>query len=231
MKNNNRWSRFQLFALAIVGLFYSIQASALDYTITDLGTLGGPSSFALGINNNGQVAGYAGTGPSPAHAFLYSSGVMTDIGTLGGSESVARAINNNGQIVGSATIAGDVANHAFLYSNGAMTDIGISSGNSSEGEGVNDLGQVAVRVGDQAYLYSGGVMTALGTLGGTFSAPAGINNSGQIAGVSALNYAGTVLNAFLYSGGVMTRADAGDDAPFPDVAGAVWHNNTLGRVN
>ena len=210
MRNNNYWARFQLSALAVVGLVYSLQATAVEYTITDLGTLGGPSSFALGINNNAQVVGFADTVAAPGHAFLYSSGVMTDLGTLYGN---ARAINNSGQIVGGASTSGNPAFHAFSYSGGVMTDLGVSGATGatwSEAEGINDLGQIAIYAGssgpnNQAYLYSGGVMTNLGTLGGSFSAPAGINNSGQIAGVSALDSAGTVLNAFLYSGGVMTN--------------------------
>jgi probable HAF family extracellular repeat protein len=43
----------------------------------DLGTFGGPSSMAYGINNLGQVAGYA-DGPNGTHAFLYRDGVMQD---------------------------------------------------------------------------------------------------------------------------------------------------------
>src|SRR4051812_39684153 len=47
---------------------------AVAGTITDLGTFGGTSSQALGINNSGQVVGWAYTAANAKqHAFLYSN--------------------------------------------------------------------------------------------------------------------------------------------------------------
>ena len=63
----------------------------------DLGTLGGSTSLAFGVNDAGQVVGAAATaGNLASHAFLYSRGRMTDVGTLGGHISVAWAINELG---------------------------------------------------------------------------------------------------------------------------------------
>src|SRR5262249_45866542 len=59
------------------------------YSITDLGTLGGPFSDANGINASGQVVGYSYIDSTHAHAFLYQNGEMRDLGTLGGSYSIA----------------------------------------------------------------------------------------------------------------------------------------------
>ena len=70
--------------------------------MTDLGTLGGTTSYATAINDRGQVVGNSPTIAGVTHAFLYGDGAMTDLGTLGGTTSYATAINDRGQVVGSA---------------------------------------------------------------------------------------------------------------------------------
>ena len=94
------------------------------YRLTDLGTLGGPESQAIGINAAGMVVGCATTADGYPHAFLYVDGVMTDLNLFRGPISLACAINNRGQIVGD--FVGDVndACHAFLYSAGKAIDLG-----------------------------------------------------------------------------------------------------------
>ena len=76
------------------------------YSLTDLGTLPGDiASFATGINNNGQVVGYA-TGNGSSRAFIYSNGTMKDLQALYGPNvigSIAYGINNSGQAVGRAS--------------------------------------------------------------------------------------------------------------------------------
>jgi probable HAF family extracellular repeat protein len=71
--------------------------------MTDLGTLGGRYSAALGINASGQVVGGASTaGSENQSAFLWQSGTMTNLDTVGGIESSAYAVNASGQVVISA---------------------------------------------------------------------------------------------------------------------------------
>ena len=130
------------FALLVLG-----SPALADYTITDLGTLGGSFSFAFGINASAQVVGYSYTTSGAYHAFLYSNGTMQDLGTLGGySSSFALGINASGQVVGEST-TGNTVFHAFLYSSGSMIDlnslIAPSSGWTLENaEAVNDNGQI-----------------------------------------------------------------------------------------
>lgn len=111
-------------ALCLVELFgVSRAAIAQDYSITDLKTLGGAHSAALGINKKGQVVGIAQTAQGAYHAFLYEGNAMQDLGTLGGANSLAYRINDSGQIAGfSQTSNGEV--HAFIYGKGIMRDLG-----------------------------------------------------------------------------------------------------------
>src|ERR1700719_444805 len=62
-----------------------LPARAQVYSITDLGTLGGKSSFAFSANALGQVVGSSDKGDGNSHAFLWTKKTgMQDLGTLGG---------------------------------------------------------------------------------------------------------------------------------------------------
>ena len=73
---------------------------------TDVGTLGGTSSYAADINNSNVVVGWSETASGTAHAFRWSAaGGLTDLGTLPGDRlSRAVAILDGGQILG---VSGD----------------------------------------------------------------------------------------------------------------------------
>jgi probable HAF family extracellular repeat protein len=70
--------------------------------MTDLGTLGGNTSVALGINDSAQVVGESYLADNVTlHAFIWSAATgMVDIGTDGGTGSRAWAINASGNVVG-----------------------------------------------------------------------------------------------------------------------------------
>jgi probable HAF family extracellular repeat protein len=77
------------------------------YSVTDLGTLGGPSSEAAGVNNLGEVVGSSATAAGVSHAFFYRNGRIVDLGTLpGGTSSYGTAINDRGDVVGYSGING-----------------------------------------------------------------------------------------------------------------------------
>jgi probable HAF family extracellular repeat protein len=74
--------------------------------MTDLGTLGGNSSYGMAINGNNHVAGYSTfkANDNRTHAFLHDGTRMIDLGSLGGGGSsdvsAALGINNLDQVVG-----------------------------------------------------------------------------------------------------------------------------------
>jgi probable HAF family extracellular repeat protein len=76
-----------------------------DTGMTDLGTLGGNTSYALGINDSGEVVGYSYLADNVTrHAFTWTAaGGMVDLGTLpGGAWSEGQKINASGEISGEA---------------------------------------------------------------------------------------------------------------------------------
>jgi probable HAF family extracellular repeat protein len=168
--------------------------------MVDIGSLGGGSSAAFGVNDSGQVVGWSEviTGQAP-HAFVWTlSEGMTDLGTLGDPswQSVATAINESGQIVGwsRSSKLGDV--HAFSWTaGGGMVDLGTLGGTRSSAEAVSDSGQVVGSshlAGDaemRAFSWTTTGMVNLGVLtsGSTLSAAAGVNSSGQVVGYSYLH--------------------------------------------
>jgi probable HAF family extracellular repeat protein len=181
----------------------------VKYTVTDLGTLGGPESSASSINSKGQIVGSAKTADGQTHAFFYSDKAMIDLGTLGGSYSSASGINDAGQIVGTSKTNNDVL-HAYLYQGGQMLDLGTLGGSESYAGGINNQGQIVGTSYCQsepwnrlqhAFLYSNGTMTDLGAPTPQYpnSSGARINNKGQIAGTVDIEMRDWVQPA-LYSG-------------------------------
>lgn len=120
-----------------------------DGSTVDLGTLGGSSRYAYGINNRGEVVGKAENVSSKFHAFLYKNGVMQDLGTLPGHTiSGAKAINEKGQIVGFSHGETPMVNtsRGFLYIDGIMRNLNDLVVNTEwvidNANDINDWGQI-----------------------------------------------------------------------------------------
>jgi probable HAF family extracellular repeat protein len=124
-RSARKCGRSGLYLVAMVAgllMLWASRAWAVDYTATDLGTLGSSGTtftYANGINNSGTIVGFSSTTSGGAEdAFVYSGGVMTDlepylasIGLTG--VNLAKAIDDNGDIVGNGDdSAGNT--HAFL---------------------------------------------------------------------------------------------------------------------
>jgi probable HAF family extracellular repeat protein len=170
----------------------------------DLGTLGGASSSVSGMNEAGQIVGWAHTDSGEQHAFLYSGGTMTDLGTLGGDWSTALAINALGQVVGQSTTA-DGSTHAFLWEAGQMRELTTSSVDGMPTPAaVNSRGQMVGHIynpwaGGTACLYENGQSWILNDLvdlepGWELAYAKDINEAGEIVGLA---YHGDAGHAYL----------------------------------
>ncbi len=171
-------------------------ADAPAYIVTDLGTLGGPSSSATAISSSGLVVGTADRPPPefpPYRAFLWQEGIgMTDLGELPLCTRVPRpvGVNDSGWVVGVLTCPG--AELVCLFRDAEWRTIPPPSAfdRKTYVNGVNNTGQIvataATRPPSRAALYEDGVWTELGTLpGDTYSSGGAINSSGQVVGASA----------------------------------------------
>jgi probable HAF family extracellular repeat protein len=109
--------------------------------VSDLGTFGGPSSRAFGINDRGQVVGDATTGGGQTHAFLWERDRIRDLGALAGDWSTAIGVNNRGQVIGnSMTSGGEV--RGILWQHGSMIDLGTLGGVATYPSTINDKGEI-----------------------------------------------------------------------------------------
>ena len=211
-----------LFAAAMTVWFGETMHCAVpvpQYTVIDLGTLGGNDSIAHGINNSGQVVGESLIiGNLHNHAFLYANGIMKDLGTLGGNESYAYGINDIGQVVGESNFIRDNrGSHAFLYANGIIKDFNTPDALWSVATGINNSGQVvgswwiSGANGYHAFLYTNESMRDIGTLEGDYSSAHGINNTGEVVGwsITRSNSSDFLYSrAFSYSNGSMKNLGA-----------------------
>jgi probable HAF family extracellular repeat protein len=187
----------------------------------DLGTLGGPDSWAMFVNDRGQVAGTSytsgvvdpNTGTPQSDAFLRENGKMKDLGNLGGTNGslgpqFVQAFNNRGQVIGTMALPGDQINHPFLWDGEKLFDLGSFGGSYSQASGINDAGEVvgySYFSGDlvkHAFLWRNGVMTDLGTVGtDPCSFAYNINSRGQIVGGSQNAMCDSLTHAVLWENG------------------------------
>jgi probable HAF family extracellular repeat protein len=153
---------------------------------------------AVGINNAGQIALYAGHGrPVTFEAYRFTPGAGYEpLGDLGGDEAETGAINGVGQVTGFSLGPDDRA-HAYRYSDGSgMENIGGSFA-VSRGFAINDQGWVAGYADGYAFLYRNEEEVVNIGPGRAY----GMNNKGSVAGVSWDTY---FDQGFVYREGKVT---------------------------
>jgi probable HAF family extracellular repeat protein len=209
-------------ALVASSTLFAQLPAAPRYSLTDLGTLGGTTSEAAGLNTLGDVVGWSATADGANHAFLYRNGQMIDLGTLpGGSESYATAISDEGVVAGYGGINryGPMFREftqGFVWQDGTLRELGAlycpcsfnERYGTSRALAINRIGRV---VGDSrvfrgglthAFLWQPTAMRDLGDDldGAMVSGAFGINNRDEVAGAMG-------GRAFLIRAGV--REDVG----------------------
>jgi len=188
--------KYYLFFSAFFGGMQTVSLFANNWTLTDLGTLGGSETFADSINDLGQVVGMSRlAGDTDTHAIFYDNGVMQDLAPINSGDiraSFRLGLNNVGRIV-SGVVVGD-AYYPAIYNrqSGETTtlgSLGSTSGFTGVATAINDSG-VAVGVSylnsgvRHAFVYRNGAMSDLGSLGG-YSGALSINSSGAAVGFSS----------------------------------------------
>ncbi|MFT7463548.1 MAG: putative HAF family extracellular repeat protein [Pseudohongiellaceae bacterium] len=186
-------------AFALLLVASPAQAGDASYSYSQIGTFGGPSSAAFGLNDLGQVVGWANipacfvNGHPCRHAFLWDDGVMTDLGVLpGDEESVGRAINNSGVVAGTSEFnvnQGSGTYHAAVFGNGApvaLPDLGLGQ---SWVQDINEAGQMVGFSGDpvvdrdRAVVWQGGTISNVGdTESHAYNRAEGISETGELVG-------------------------------------------------
>lgn len=159
-----------------------------------LGTLGGQTSAALGINDFDRIVGYSTLpGESQVRAFQWYNGVMSPLPNPSGSSlAYAYDISNANHIVG--VVGGPSPVKPVLWHNGSMYQLPIPAwSRTGSASAVNDAGVV---VGNYEINQATGTFAAvawingqrleLGNLGGSYAyaVAADVNNYGQIVGTS-----------------------------------------------
>jgi len=188
----------------------------------DLGTLGGPNSIAIGINDKGSIVGWSQVSLDPGpfgipdlHAVIWKNGKITDMGSFGGPISLALSVNNQDVAVGQSMLPSFLP-HAFAWQGGSPTDLGTLPGDLASGAGgINNAGQIvgfsAGDAGMAASLWQDGqpidLNTRISDSAWQLAVANSINDAGQIAGFRLFN---GELHGFLLT---PAKQDSQGDSP------------------
>ena len=148
-----------------------------------------PVNQLLGLNNNGQAAGFYNDSKNNSHAYIWDrvTRAFTAINPPGATSSTATAINDHGTVAGFFTEAnGNVV--SFIKQGSAWKTISVPGSTTTEIFGLNDEGAaVGMYVGHHkqtyGFIYSGGTLKTISDPNGVGSTVVnGLNNNGQIVG-------------------------------------------------
>lgn len=148
-----------------------------------------PVNQLLGVNNNGQAAGFYNDSKNNSHAYIWNrvTRVFTPINPPGATSSTATAINDHGTVAGFFTEAnGNTV--SFIKQGTDWKTLSVPGSSTTEIFGLNDKGVVVgMYVGQHkqtyGFIYSGGELQTISDPNGIGSTVVnGLNNLGQIVG-------------------------------------------------
>ncbi|RAO54396.1 hypothetical protein [Micromonospora saelicesensis] len=142
----------------------SAAAPVPGYRMVELGTLGGDSSFALAMNNRGDVVGRAQAADGTYRGFLWRHGRMTDLGAFTPTD-----VNDRGQVVGYPADGSG----GYVWDHGVVRPLGPSAIPVA----INNRGQVVGRTDEGPVLWTNGRARSL-----PLTEVSDINEHGQVSG-------------------------------------------------
>ena len=173
-------------------------------TAQDVGTLGGPSTYAADMNDDGVVVGVSDTDiPAPttvSHAFRWHRGVMTDL-TPAAEYGIAIDVNDRGEVLFRGNAEG--AETMALWSRRGVTELpGLAYA-------LNDRGEALL---DNAVWRRGSVAAVASPDAGHWVSSIGLGEGGHVYGVT------------------VPIAEPGGGHPSPD-GSFVWRDGTSTAID
>jgi len=154
-------------------------------TVFTPSALGADHSWAMGINNLGDIVGHFTVGWD-WHGYLLHDGVYTQIDMPGELAALPYGINDRGDIVGTTYLGLNRPDHGFLLRDGAFTEIKVPGSNWTQALSLNNNGDIVGNFGDASgihgFLLSAGVYTTLDYPGAVQTQATGINDDGEFVG-------------------------------------------------
>jgi hypothetical protein len=176
---------------------------------------GAINSYAAGINDSGQIAGYYFGSNNYFYGFSLSSGAFSSISVPGSLNTYAFGISDSGQIVGSydATSSGNFIITGFIDDGGALTGIAVPGNPRTEPAAISSDGTYIVGgyrnivccPSNQGFVYTGGAFTTIDYPGAIATVATGVNRNGTIVGWYVDS--GGNMHGFVDDGGAFTSLD------------------------
>ncbi len=172
--------------LLIAGCGFNAAAFADDYSIQDLGNLGGATSHAFGLNALGEVAAISDQADAAIRAYFWNGAATPIAPAAGDLHTQGFAINDAGQVAVSSFTLGSIVSHGLLWQNGSSISLGdfAPHGLNAGGTVVGHVTTYDSAAGwfDRPARWQAGALTTLPTLGGEYGYAAAVNEAGHIVG-------------------------------------------------